>query len=95
MPQQRPKKQDNVEGRTIIARNVNWKLPAYLGNAIESPFAKDRLAALDGLTHLYLAGRPRRVLRPPLPPPPRTRAAERASSTGCAGPRSCWPSPPF
>src|SRR5262249_29099444 len=27
MPQQRPKKQDNVEGRTIIARNINWRLP--------------------------------------------------------------------
>ncbi|GAB2807764.1 hypothetical protein GCM10027176_10990 [Actinoallomurus bryophytorum] len=56
MPQQRPKKQDNVEGRTIIARNVNWTLPAYLRNAIESPFAKDRLAVLDGLAHLHRVG---------------------------------------
>ena len=30
MPQQRPKKQDSVEGRIIIARNINWSLPAYL-----------------------------------------------------------------
>ena len=56
MPQQRPKKQDNVEGRTIIARNVNWTLPAYLRNAVESPIATDRLAVLDGLAHLHRIG---------------------------------------
>lgn len=56
MPQQRPKKQDNVEGRTVIARNINWTLPAYLRNAISSPIATDRLAALDGLAHLYRIG---------------------------------------
>jgi hypothetical protein len=56
MPQQRPKKQDNVEGRTIIARNVNWTLPAYLRNAMESPIATDRLAVLDGLAHLHRIG---------------------------------------
>ncbi len=56
MPQQRPKKQDNVEGRTVIARNVNWSLPVYLANAIGSPIAKDRVAALDGLAHLYRIG---------------------------------------
>jgi hypothetical protein len=56
MPQQRPKKQDNVEGRTVIARNVNWTLPVYLRNAIDSPFAKDRLAVLDGLAHLHRVG---------------------------------------
>ncbi|MFI6040350.1 caspase family protein [Nocardia sp. NPDC051321] len=56
MPQQRPKKQDNVEGRTIIARNINWALPAYLRNAIDSPFPEDRLAALDRLNHLRRIG---------------------------------------
>lgn len=56
MPQQRPKKQDNVEGRTIIARNVAWSLPAYLRNAIDSPIAKDRLGALERLDHLYRIG---------------------------------------
>jgi WD40 repeat protein len=56
MPQQRPKKQDNVEGRTIIARNVNWTLPGYLRNAIGSPIAADRLAALEGLAHLRRIG---------------------------------------
>lgn len=56
MPQQRPKKQDNVEGRTVIARNINWSLPTYLRNAIDSPIATDRLAALDGLDHLYRIG---------------------------------------
>ncbi|MFF0010794.1 caspase family protein [Streptomyces sp. NPDC005374] len=56
MPQQRPKKQDNVEGRTVIARNVNWTLPGYLRNAIESPLAKDRLGAVEGLGHLHRIG---------------------------------------
>jgi uncharacterized caspase-like protein len=56
MPQQRPKKQDNVEGRIIIARNINWSLPAYLRNALNSPIATDRLGALDGLDRLYRNG---------------------------------------
>ncbi|MFH8491178.1 caspase family protein [Streptomyces longisporoflavus] len=56
MPQQRPKKQDNVEGRIVIARNINWNLPAYLSNALRSPIATDRLAALDGLAHLHRIG---------------------------------------
>jgi len=56
MPRQRPKKQDNVEGRTVIARNVNWALPGYLRNAIGSPIAADRLAALEGLAHLHRIG---------------------------------------
>jgi YVTN family beta-propeller protein len=56
MPQQRPKKQDNVEGRTVIARNVNWSMPTYLSNAISSPIATDRLGAVDALVHLYRIG---------------------------------------
>ncbi|MCW6007685.1 caspase family protein [Micromonospora sp. CPCC 205371] len=56
MPQQRPKRQDNVEGRIVIARNINWTLPGYLRNAITSPIASDRLAALDGLDHLRRIG---------------------------------------
>ncbi|MGR6924318.1 caspase, EACC1-associated type [[Actinomadura] parvosata] len=56
MPQQRPKKQANVEGHTVIARNINWTLPTYLGNALASPIATDRRAALDGLAHLYRIG---------------------------------------
>nr|WP_277349555.1 caspase family protein [Streptomyces sp. S3(2020)] len=56
MPQQRPKKLDNVEGRIVIARNVNWSLPAHLRNALGSPIATDRLSALDGLAHLRRIG---------------------------------------
>jgi caspase domain-containing protein len=56
MPQQRPKKQDNVEGRTVLARNVNWSMPAYLKHAVTSPIASDRLGALTGLDHLYKIG---------------------------------------
>lgn len=56
LPQQRPKKQDDVEGRLVIARNVNWTLPAHLRNALASPIATDRLNALDGLDHLRRIG---------------------------------------
>jgi hypothetical protein len=56
MPRQRPKKQDNVEGRTVIARNINWSLPAHLHHALNSPIALDRLNALDGLDHLHRIG---------------------------------------
>jgi hypothetical protein len=53
---QRPKKQDNVQGRTVVATNVNWTLPLYLRHAVRSPLTADRLAALDGLDHLHRIG---------------------------------------
>jgi YVTN family beta-propeller protein len=56
MPQQRPKKQDNVEGRMVIARNINWSPPTYLRNALTSPMVAHRAAALDDLAHLYRIG---------------------------------------
>lgn len=59
MPQQRPKKQDSVEGKIIIAQNINWTPPDYLLRALESPSTAARLAALDELTRLYRGGNPR------------------------------------
>jgi YVTN family beta-propeller protein len=56
MPQQRLKKQENIEGRIVVARNIHWNLPAYVHNAIESPVARDRLAVLEGLAHLHRVG---------------------------------------
>ncbi|MEU6348449.1 caspase family protein [Streptomyces sp. NPDC047072] len=56
MPQQRPKRQDNVEGRIVIARNVHWNLPSHLRNALDSPVPDDRLSALDGLARLRRVG---------------------------------------
>ncbi|WP_165036961.1 caspase family protein, partial [Candidatus Protofrankia californiensis] len=56
MPQQRPKKQDTVEGRIVVAKNVHWTLPSYLRHVVDSPLAADRLAALDGLDHLHQVG---------------------------------------
>jgi hypothetical protein len=56
MPQQRPKKQENIEGRIVIARNIRWSLPPHIRNAIDSPFAQERLAVLDGLAHLHRVG---------------------------------------
>jgi hypothetical protein len=58
MPSQRPKKQSNVEGRLVIARNVAWTMPGYLRNALDSPIANDRLSALDALMHLHRIGNP-------------------------------------
>jgi Caspase domain len=56
MPQQRPKKQEDVDGKIVIARNVNWTLPSHLAHAIESPIAPQRLSALAGLEHLHRQG---------------------------------------
>jgi YVTN family beta-propeller protein len=56
MPRQRPKRQDNGEGRTLIARNVNWSLSPHLRSLINSPVANDRVGALDGLAQLYRMG---------------------------------------
>ncbi|GLW34985.1 caspase family protein [Actinoplanes regularis] len=56
MPQQRPKKQSTVEGRAVIAKNVNWTLPVYLSHVLASPIANVRLSSLDGLDHLYRIG---------------------------------------
>jgi Caspase domain len=59
IPQQRPKKNEDVEGSIVIGRNIHWTLPTYLTNAIGSPIARDRLAAIEGLAHLYRVGNPR------------------------------------
>ncbi|MEV0740192.1 PQQ-binding-like beta-propeller repeat protein [Streptomyces sp. NPDC050549] len=56
LPQQRPKKQDNVEGRIVIARNVNWTLPAQIQVALDSPIALVRLGAVEPLAHLRRFG---------------------------------------
>ena len=56
MPQQRPKKQEDVDGRILIARNAHWTLPDHLRHAIESPIAAQRLAAVEGLAHLHRVG---------------------------------------
>jgi YVTN family beta-propeller protein len=56
MPRQRPKRLDNVAGRTLIARNVNWTLSPHLRSLINSPVANDRASALDGLAQLYRMG---------------------------------------
>src|SRR3954468_18866862 len=48
-PQQRPKKQEDVDGRILIARNVHWTLPTQLRDPIESPISPQRLSAFEGL----------------------------------------------
>jgi hypothetical protein len=56
VPQQRPKKQEDVDGRILIARNVHWRLPTHIRHAIESPIAAQRLSAVQELGYLYQAG---------------------------------------
>jgi tetratricopeptide (TPR) repeat protein len=56
LPRQRPKKQDDVEGRIVIAQNVGWTLPTYVENAIESPIALARQSAIQSLAELYRIG---------------------------------------
>jgi outer membrane protein assembly factor BamB len=58
LPRQRPKKQENVEGRIVIARNVNWALPTQLQLALSSPIALVRLGAVEPLAHLRSFGNP-------------------------------------
>lgn len=52
LPQQRPKRLDNVDGRTLIAHNVNWALPLRVRDLVESKVAEERLAALATLARL-------------------------------------------
>ncbi len=49
-------KQENVEGRIVIARNIHWRPPASVRDAIESTFVRDRLAVLKGLAQLHRDG---------------------------------------
>src|SRR3954447_16328854 len=56
MPQQRPKKLEDVDGRIVIARNVHWTLPSHLRFALENPMATQRLSAVDGLAYLHRVG---------------------------------------
>jgi hypothetical protein len=55
-PQQRPKKQEDVDGRIVLARNVHWRLPDHVQHAIDSPIAAQRLSAVEGLGHLHRVG---------------------------------------
>ena len=56
LPQQRPKKQEDVDGRILIARNVHWSLPGYIEHAVESPIAAQRLSAVQELERLHQVG---------------------------------------
>ncbi|SNS54597.1 Caspase domain-containing protein, partial [Geodermatophilus saharensis] len=56
MPQQRPKKQEDVDGRIVIARNVHWEMPLHLRSGLQSDLAVQRLAAVKGLADLHRRG---------------------------------------
>ncbi len=35
----------------VVARSIHWNLPSSVHNAIGNPFARDRIAVLEGLVH--------------------------------------------
>lgn len=48
-PQQRPKMDASVSGRTVVAQNINWSLPSVVRDLLRNQFADVRL---QGLRHL-------------------------------------------
>ncbi|WP_433722494.1 caspase, EACC1-associated type [Nocardia sp. CA-129566] len=55
-PEQEPTKKDDVRGRIVVAHNVNWAVPGYLRNSLDSPIVGTRLSALRELDRLYRGG---------------------------------------
>ncbi|MGH3913561.1 MAG: hypothetical protein ACRDTC_09135 [Pseudonocardiaceae bacterium] len=47
---------ENVEGGITIARNVHWRAPAPVREAIESPIVHERLTVLKGFAYLRRKG---------------------------------------
>ncbi|MFD0744594.1 caspase family protein [Phytohabitans flavus] len=86
MPQQRPKKQDSVLGNIVIARNVNWDLPAYLRSSIHSPIATDRLGAPPALSRELPS--PLRITRAVLSPPSPSSEVQRVAFSAVQRPAS-------
>lgn len=58
-PRQHPQMLEHVEGRIVLAQNINWALPDHIRHAVESPFKEQRLAALEELKHLHVVGNDR------------------------------------
>jgi len=56
LPQQRPKKKEDVEGRIVFARNVRWAVPSHISNVVSSPSWVAKLTALDDLRGLHDGG---------------------------------------
>ncbi|BAL87628.1 hypothetical protein AMIS_24080 [Actinoplanes missouriensis 431] len=56
VPHQQPKKQEDIQGRLVLARNVNWTLPAYLKPLLESQLPDIRLKAVEELGRVHQAG---------------------------------------
>jgi hypothetical protein len=58
-PRQHPQMLEHVEGRIVLAQNINWALPDHIRHAVQSPFKEQRLAALEELKHLHVVGNDR------------------------------------
>ena len=103
MPQQRPKKLDSVEGRLVIARNVNWSPPAAEPGAEtgpraaagpagpgEPPTLAAAVAALRAQVTAFSADRARRGWRWALGVPPASPLA--VAAAGFLSATLAWPS---
>lgn len=56
LPKQRPQLKDNIDGRTVVARNVRWAVPTRVRALLGSPLADNRVAALDELVEIHTRG---------------------------------------
>ena len=58
LPTQRPQLKDNIDGRTVVARNSRWTVPARVRALLVSPLADNRITALDELAEIHGRGNP-------------------------------------
>lgn len=56
LPTQRPQLKDNIDGRTVVARNIRWTVPARVRALLVSPLADNRITALDELVEIHRRG---------------------------------------
>jgi YVTN family beta-propeller protein len=56
LPTQRPQLKDNIDGRTVVARNVRWTVPARVRAMLGSPLPDNKVAALDELVEIHTRG---------------------------------------
>lgn len=84
-PGQRPKLQQEVDGRIVISRNPNWRVPDWVDAALAGPIASTREQAVAELGRLYRIGNPlvREIVRRRVDPfrDDDSRAVSRAART--------------
>lgn len=56
-PEQRPKKQESVSGRTVVAQNIHWSIPEDIRRTLEGSFSDYKLQALQYLDQIFATSR--------------------------------------